>query len=245
MLLFYHIGKYILLLRTAFGRPDNHKVLGQRIFREMNIIGIESLGIVLMISIFMGMVMTLEIAYQLISAWIPATVVGEIVSDTTMLELAPTITALVLAGRVGSNIAAELGNMRVSEQVDALDVMGINSASYLVLPKIIASIIVFPLLIIISITFSIVGGWFIGELTGICSGQDFVEGARSTFIPFTFIFSLIKAFTFGFVIASISSYQGYYVKGGALEVAKASTKAVVQSCITVLIFDYLLAQILL
>ncbi len=245
MLLFYHIGRYVLFLKTAFGRPDNHNVLIKRVFREIIVIGVESLGIVLMISLFMGMVMTLEIAYQLVSPWIEDTVIGEIISDTSMLELSPTITALVLAGRVGSNIAAEIGNMRISEQIDALDVMGLNSPNYLVLPKIIASVVSFPLLVIISIAASIGGGLFIGLITGICSPNDFIEGARSTFIPFTLIFSLIKGFTFAFMISSIASYQGFYVKGGALEVGKASTKAVVQGCITVLIFDYLLAQILL
>ena len=245
MYLFYHIGRYVLLLKEAFGRPDNHRVLLSRVFREMNVIGIESLGIVLMTSVFMGMVLTLEIAYQLISAWITPTVIGEIVSDTSMLELSPTVTALVLAGRVGSNIAAELGNMRISEQIDALDVIGVNSSNYLILPKIVASVIVMPLLIIISITLSIVGGMVVGDLTGICSINDFLKGARGSFETFTLIFSLIKAFTFAFIISSVSSYHGFNVRGGAIEVGKASTKAVVQSCIMVLVFDYLLAQLLL
>ncbi len=211
----------------------------------MNIIGIESLGIVILISVFMGMVMTIEIAFQLVSAWVPATAIGEIISDTSFLELSPVITALVLAGRVGSNIAAELGNMRISEQIDALEVMGVNAPNYLITPKVIASIIVFPMLIVLSISLSIGGGVFIGEITGICSINDFTEGARHTFKPFTLFFAMTKAITFSFVISTISSYHGYNVQGGALEVGKASTKAVVQSSIAVLIFDYLLAQLLL
>ncbi len=245
MLLFYHFGRYLLLMKRAFSRPDNHRILLQRIIQEFNIIGIESLGIVIMISIFMGMVMTIEIAYQLVSSFVPDSAIGEIITDTSMLELSPAITALVLAGRVGSNIASELGNMRISEQIDALDVMGVNSPNYLILPKVIASVLVFPMLIIISIALSIAGGAAIGDLTGICAIQDFTEGARHTFKPFTLIFSLIKAVTFAFVISSVSSYHGFYVKGGSLEVARASTRSVVQSAIIVLFFDYLLAQLLL
>lgn len=234
-----------MLLRDAFGRPDNHKVLSKRTFREMNVIGIESLGIVFMVSFFMGMVLTLEIAYQLVSAWVPDTAIGEIVSDTTMLELSPTIVCLVLAGRVGSNIAAELGNMKISEQIDAMNIMGVNAPSYLILPKIVAAVIVVPLLIIISIALSIAGGMFIGQVTGYCSAFDFLQGAQSTFETFTLIFSLIKAFTFAFIISSIASYHGFNVTGGAIEVGKASTKAVVQSSVFILVFDYLLAQLLL
>lgn len=245
MLLFYHIGKYILLLRDVFSRHDNPKLLIRRIFMEMNVIGIESLGIILLISAFMGMVMTIEIAYQLVAPWISLTVVGSIVSDTSMLELSPTITALVLAGRVGSNISAEIGNMKISEQIDALEVMGVNSASYLIFPKIIASLISIPLLIIISIAMSIVGGLYAGHALNILSVSDYIEGAQVSFRTFTLVYAIIKAFTFSFIISSISSYQGYIVTGGALEVSKASTKAVVQSCIFILIFDYLLAALLL
>ena len=245
MLFFYHFGKYLLLLKYAFGRPDNHRILVQRTFREMNVIGIESIGIVLLVSGFMGMVMTLEIAYQLISAWVPDTAIGEIISDTTMLELAPTITALVLAGRVGSNIAAEIGNMKISEQIDAMNVMGINSVSYLIMPKIIASVIVIPLLIILSIAISIICGMMVGHVADICSISDFIQGARNTFEPFTIVFSEIKAFTFAFIISSISAYHGLQVVGGAIEVGKASTRAVVHSSVFILVFDYLLAQLLL
>jgi phospholipid/cholesterol/gamma-HCH transport system permease protein len=245
MQFFRYFGQYLLLLRSTLNQPDNHRVLFKRIIQEMNIIGIQSLGIVIVISLFMGMVLTLEIAYQLVASWVADTVIGEIISETTMLELAPTITGLVLAGRVGSNIAAEIGNMKISEQIDALDVMGVNAPSYLIAPKIIASVIVIPMLIIISITLSHIGGMLIGHITGICSVSDFVAGAQHTFKAFTVVFALIKAFTFAFVISSVSSFHGFIVTGGALEVGKASTKAVVQSSILILIFDYLLAQLLL
>jgi len=245
MLFFYRFGKYILFIVRVFARPDNVRVFLSRWFDEMNKIGIQSLGIVSMISVFMGMVMTLEVAYQLIAGFVAEEVVGMIVSDTTILELSPTITALVLAGRVGSTISSEIGNMKISEQIDALEVMGINSAGFLVLPKILASIIVIPSLIIISIALSIGGGIAVGDLTGICSVTNFVEGARESFRTFTLVFSIIKAFTFSFIISSVSSHHGYIVTGGAIEVGRASTKAVVQSCIFILLSDYLLAQLML
>ncbi len=245
MKFFRYFGQYLFILRDAASKPDSHRVFIKRTFQEMNIIGVQSLGIVVVISLFMGMVLTLEIAYQLVAAWVADTVIGEIISETTMLELAPTITGLVLAGRVGSNIAAEIGNMKITEQIDALNVMGVNAPSYLIAPKIIASVIVIPLLIIIAIALSHVGGMFIGHVTGICSISDFAAGAQHTFKPFSLIFAIIKAFSFAFIISSVSSYHGYKVTGGELEVGKASTKAVVHSSILILVFDYLLAQLLL
>jgi phospholipid/cholesterol/gamma-HCH transport system permease protein len=245
MLLFYHFGRFLLMLKQVFGRPDNHRIVFSRIMDEMVKIGIQSLGIVIMISIFMGMVTTLQTAYQLVSSLIPKTIIGSVVTETTILELSVTMTSLVLAGRVGSNIASELGNMRISEQIDALEVMGINSASYLIMPKIIAAVIVIPLLVIISASLSVLGGLLAGDFAGIVSMAEFIEGARGTFRTFTIIFALIKAFCYAFIISSVSSFQGYYVKGGAIEVGQASTKAVVQSCMFILVFDYLLAQLLL
>jgi len=245
MLLFYNIGKYLLLLKTIFSKPENAKVLVKRTFYEVNSIGVESLGIISMISIFMGMVTTIQSAYQLVSPLIPRSVLGSVVSDSSLLEFSTTVSALVLAGRVGSNISSELGNMKISEQIDALEVMGINSANYLILPKIIGGLIAIPMLVIISAFLCLAGGIFIGDYTGAVSASDFVDGARETFRTFTLVFAMIKAFTFAFIITSVSAYQGFFVKGGSLEVGKASTKAVVQSCILILIFDYLLAQMLL
>lgn len=245
MLLFYNIGRYLLLLKTIFSRPENAKVLVKRTFYEMNSIGVESLGIISMISIFMGMVTTIQSAYQLVSALVPRSVLGSVVSDSSLLEFSTTVSALVLAGRVGSNISSELGNMKISEQIDALEVMGINSANYLILPKIIGGLIVFPLLVVISAFLCLAGGIFIGDYTGVVSATDFVYGAQSTFKTFTLIFAMIKSVTFAFIITSVSAYQGFYVTGGSLEVGRASTRAVVHSCILILIFDYLLAQLLL
>lgn len=217
----------------------------RELFKEMNKIGVGSLGIVLLISLFLGMVTTLQTAYQLVVSWIPPSVIGEIVVETSMLELAPTITGLVLAGRVGSSLASELGTMRVKEQIDALDVMGVNSASFLVFPKILGSIIVIPMLVIIATTLMIASGAFIGQSTGIVPYDDFAEGALDVFKVKVFYISMVKAYTFAFVIASISCYQGYYSFGGATGVGRSSTRAVVWSCVIILFSDYLIAQLFL
>ena len=166
-------------------------------------------------------------------------------AESTILEPGPNITCLVLAGKVGSHIASELGTMRVSEQIDALEVMGINAIAYLALPKIIAGLIMIPCLIIIADFLSISGGYLAGGWSGIVSHEDFLYGARDAFRPKTLWFSIFKTFTFAFIITSISSYEGYYTKGGALEVGESSTRAVVRSCVALLFADYLLAQIFL
>lgn len=228
-----------------FSKPERLKIYLKRILFEMNVIGVGSLPIVAIIATFIGAVTTIQTAFQLVSSWISRTVIGAIVSDSTMLELGPTITCLVLAGKVGSNIAGEIGTMKVTEQVDALEVMGINSSGYIALPKIIAGIIMVPCLIIVADFLSIYGGLLAGELSGILTAEQYIEGARSSFKLFTLKVSLIKATTFAFLITSVSSFMGYNTKGGALEVGESSTKAVVYSCVLILVFDYLIAQILL
>lgn len=228
-----------------FSKPEKFKVYVKRTFEEMNSIAIGSLPIVAIIAIFQGAVTTLQIAYQLISPFVKSTTIGSIVSDSSMLELAPTITCLVLAGNVGSHIASEIGTMKVDEQIDALEVMGINATGYLALPKIIAGVVTIPMLIVLSIFLSNLGGITAGAASGIMSPDEFIQGARESFIPFNLAFSLIKAFTYAFIITSVSSYQGYYTTGGALEVGRSSTKAVVYSAILILFFDYLLSQLLL
>lgn len=225
--------------------PEKGRVYIKRVFLEMYNIGVGSLPIVAVISVFIGAVTTVQTAYQLIAGYISKTVIGMIVSDSMMLELAPTITSLVLAGKVGSHIASEIGTMRVSEQIDALEVMGINGAGFLAMPKIIAGLIMLPLLNFIAIGLGIYGGYLAGDLSGILSSETFLEGARSSFRPFNLWFSTVKSFTFAFLITSISSYQGFYTKGGALEVGKASTDAVVYSAVSILFADYILAELLL
>lgn len=245
MKFFFHFGKYLLLIKSLFVKPEKIHLYWKETLRQMVEIGIGSLGIVAIISIFLGAVTTVQTAYQLVSPLIPLYIIGSIVSDSTILELAPTITCLVLAGKIGSNIASELGTMRISEQIDALEIMGVNTSAFLIAPKILAALFVIPLLVIVSGFLSIYGGQFVGQLTGIISTDDFVFGARDTFKGFNVFFSLIKAFTYAFIITSVSSYQGYYVKGGALEIGQASTRAVVYCCILILFSDYLLAQMLL
>jgi phospholipid/cholesterol/gamma-HCH transport system permease protein len=233
------------MLQKTFSKPEQRNIYFRRIFDESQAIGVESLGIVAIVSVFIGAVTTINTSYQLVSPWIPDSVIGQIVSDSTILELSPTIASLVLAGKIGSNIATEIGTMRVSEQIDALEVMGVNSAGYLVLPKIIAALFMLPALIIISMLLSILGGYLVGMFAGIVSPDHFLSGAQSTFKVFTFVFAMIKTFTFAFLISSVSSYQGYYADGGSVEVGRASTRAVVYSSVLILLFDYLLAQLFL
>jgi phospholipid/cholesterol/gamma-HCH transport system permease protein len=208
-------------------------------------IGIGSLGIVIIISIFMGAVSALQTAYQLVTPFIPKSTIAQIVRDTVILEFAPTLVCIVLAGVVGSKIAGELGNMRVSEQIDALEIMGINTKTYLILPKILGSLVVIPLLVVISAVLGIWGGRFASTMTGIVAASQFDKGLLQYFQPYNVFFALMKAYTFAFIISSIPAYYGYYVQGGALEIGRASTKSVVVSCIAILFADYILAAVLL
>jgi phospholipid/cholesterol/gamma-HCH transport system permease protein len=208
-------------------------------------IGIGSLGIVAIISIFMGAVSTVQTAYQLVTPFIPLSTIAQIVRDTVILEFAPTLVCIVLAGVVGSKIASELGNMRVSEQIDALEIMGINTKTYLVLPKVAAAIVVIPMLVVIAGVLGIWGGRIAGVATGIISGATYDQGLLEAFMPYNVIFALYKAYTFAFIISSVPAYFGYYVSGGALEIGRSSTKAVVISCIMILFADYILAALLL
>lgn len=245
MQILYHFGSYILFLKRMISRPEKLKVYWERTALEMKNIGVGSLAIVAIIAVFQGAVTTLQIAYQLVSPLVANPVIGSIVSDSSMLELAPTITCLVLAGKVGSHIASEIGTMKVSEQIDALEIMGINAAAFVALPKIIAGVIMVPCLIVISIFLSNIGGIFAGSASGILTADEFIQGARESFLPFNLLFSLIKAFVYAFIITSVSSYHGYITEGGALEVGSSSTKAVVYSAVLILFSDYLLTQLLL
>ncbi|MBK7690520.1 MAG: ABC transporter permease [Bacteroidetes bacterium] len=240
-----HFGKYLLMLKGMFTKPENARVYWKEFIHQCNEIGIGSMGIVVIISLFLGAVTTIQTAYQLISPLVQKYVIAQIIRDSTFLELSPTVVCIVLAGVVGSKIASELGNMRVSEQIDALEIMGINTKTYLILPKILASFIVIPCLITISMFLSIWGGYLAGTLSGIMNDQQFTQGLTKDFVTFNLTFGLIKAFTFAFIISSISAYFGYNVKGGALEIGRASTTSVVVSCILILFADYGLAALLL
>ena len=199
----------------------------------------------MLVSTFMGAVTTIQIAANLVSPFVPRFVIAEVVREMTILELAPTIMAIIYAGKVGSSMSGGLGTMRITEQIDALEVMGINSSSYLVLPKILASLFMYPLLVIVSAICAIMGGYIVGSLTGSLTATEYVYGIRYGFNPYFITFALIKSFVFAFLISSISSYKGYYTQGGALEVGIASTNAVTTSIIAVLLADYFLAYLLL
>ena len=239
------LGKYFIFLGSLFSNREPFRVYVKQTFIECVNIGVDSLFIVAIVSTFIGAVTAVQTAYNMISPFIPNYVIGTLVRDMALLELAPTITSIVLAGKVGSHIAGSLGTMRITEQIDAIDIMGINAASYLVLPKIVGAIIVFPLLIIIAAFLGIYGGLVAGVLTDSLSKYEYIYGIRYEFVAFNVIFMLIKGVVFAFLISSISSFRGYFTHGGALEVGKSSTSAVTSSCIGILIADYVLAQLLL
>jgi len=232
-------------MKGMFSRPENGKMYWKEFMHQCSEIGIGSLGIVVIISFFMGAVSALQTAYQLTSPVLPKSTIAQIVRDTVILELAPTLVCIVLAGVVGSKIASELGNMRVSEQIDALEIMGINTKTYLVLPKILAALMMIPLLIVISMGLGIWGGRVAGVTTGILSPNHYDRGLLENFVPYNVFFALVKGYTFSFIISSIPAFYGYHVQGGALEIGRASTKAVVVSCVAILFADYLLASLLL
>jgi phospholipid/cholesterol/gamma-HCH transport system permease protein len=242
---FFHFGRYLKLMGLFFKSPEKFSVYWQLFLTECNYIGVGSLVIVTIISVFIGGVTTLQTAYQLTTPLIPKSIIGATVAASSLLEFAPTITSIVLAGKVGSGIASQLGTMRVTEQIDALEVMGINSASYLILPKIVASLFTFPCLVVIAAFLQIAGGLLAGHFSGEVGIPDYIQGTREYFDPQYVKIMFIKAITFGFIISSISSYQGYYTSGGALEVGLSSTMAVVYSCIAILLADYFLAEILI
>lgn len=243
--MFSTIGAYLLMLKGMFTRPENFKMYWKELMHQSVEIGYGSLWIVTVISIFMGAVSAVQTAYQLTSPILPKETIAQIVRDTVILEFAPTLVCIVLAGVVGSKIAGELGNMRVSEQIDALEIMGINTKSYLVAPKILAALITIPLLVILAMVLGIYGGRLAGSLGGILSAETYDRGLLENFVAKNVWFSLIKAYTFAFIISSISAFFGYNVKGGALEIGRASTTAVITSCILILFADYILAFFIL
>ncbi|WP_419802919.1 MlaE family ABC transporter permease [Mucilaginibacter sp.] len=243
--MFTPLGKYILLLKLSFKRPEKWKIYWQQIATQMTYIGVESIGLIAIISTFIGAVMTLQIAFQLTSDLIPRTIIGQVNRDSSILELSPTITALVMAGKIGSSISSEIGTMRVTEQIDALEIMGINSPGYLILPKIIAGITMMPVLVILAMFLSILGGYFGGSLSGAVSPADYILGITTNFNSYTIVVALVKAVVFGFIITTVGAYKGFYVNGGAVEVSQASTSAVVVTCISILASDYAVTQMLL
>lgn len=242
---FHHFGEYLILLKKVFKKPEKWSIYRREILHEMNEIGVGSLSLIVIISSFIGAVMTMQIAFQLVSDLIPTSVIGQINRDSNILELGPTISALVLMGKVGSSISSQIGSMRVTEQIDALEIMGINAPGYLILPKIIAGVIMIPALVIVAIFCSIVGGLIGGALSGAVTPSDYIMGIRDSFNGFTIWVAMVKAFMFGFIITSVPAYKGFHVRGGALEVGQAGTKAVVVGCISILVMDYVITSLML
>ena len=242
---FLETGRYATLLANAFKSITEFSTYRENLFSQMVKIGIDSIPIIALTAIFSGAVTTVQTAYQLISPFIPKSVIGGVVMPSVILELGAILPGLVLAGRVGARISAELGTMQVSEQVDAIEAMGLNSIAFLVVPRVIAGSLMYPMLYIIACILGIWGGMIAGEIsTGLPQGE-FLKGARDFFDPFYVTFGMTKAFVFGFLTTSISCMKGYYTSGGAEGVGNSTTQAAVTSCVAILISDYLLAELLL
>lgn len=245
MKFFAELGRFLLMIKNMFSKPENWKMYWREFMHQCAEIGIGALGIVVIISVFMGAVSTVQTAYQLTSPLVPRYTIAQVVRDTVILEFAPTLVCIVLAGVIGSKIAGELGNMRVSEQIDALEIMGINTKAYLVAPKIFAALVVIPMLVVLAASLGIWGGRLAGTATGIISGDEFDKGLLASFDPYNAFFCMVKAYVFAFIISSVPSFYGYYVQGGALEIGRSSTRSVVVSCVAILFADYLLSALLL
>jgi phospholipid/cholesterol/gamma-HCH transport system permease protein len=239
------IGSYILLLTKVFSRPEKMRIYIRRILTEIWGLGYTSIVIVFIISIFIGAVICIQMALNLNTPLIPQNLIGFATREIIVLEFSSTIVALILAGKVGSSIASEIGTMRITEQIDALEIMGVNSASYLILPKIIGAVLFFPFLTILSMGAGILGGYLTAAFTDIMELKDFMTGIRLDLKVFYFVYALIKAVVYAFLITSIAGFYGYHAHGNSLEVGRASTKAVVTSCIAILASDLILTQILL
>lgn len=238
-------GRYWLFMTKVFKSPDKWSEFFRNLSFEISKLGIDSIPLVLVISVFIGAVIAIQMQLNIMSPLIPAYTVGLATREILLLEFSSSILSLILAGKVGSNIASEIGTMRVTEQIDAMDIMGINSANYIVLPKIIGFVLFIPVLVVFSMFMGIVGGWFIAQFTDMISVEKYVYGLQTMFSEWYVWYGIIKTYFFAFIITSVSSYYGYYVKGGALEVGKASTNAVVSSSILILFADVILTRLLL
>lgn len=241
------IGKYFMLLGRVMKPPKSHRMTRKLILREVYDLGFNSVGLVAFLSLFMGAVVAIQMYQNFKTSAIPVPdyYIGYATKVVLILEFSSTIVCIILAGKVGSYIASSIGTMRVTEQIDALEVMGVNSANFLIFPKIIASLIFYPVLLMISISTGILGGYLVGIFTGEWSAVDFVQGLQMNFKTWFYFYTLIKMEVFAFVIATIPAFYGYYVKGGSLEVGRASTTAVVWTCVVIIIVNFILTQMLL
>ncbi len=238
-------GRYCIFMTRVWNIPDRWRTFFSRTIAEITKLGIDSIPLVIVISIFIGAVCTIQMQLNIVSPLIPAYSTGLATREIILLEFSNSILCLILAGKVGSNIASEIGTMRVTEQIDALDIMGINSANFLVLPKIVGFLLFMPVLVVFCIFTSFMGGVLISILTDIIPLSRFLYGLQTMFQEWYVWYGLIKSLFFSFIITSVASFYGYYVKGGALEVGKASTNAVVASSILILLLDVILTKFLL
>ncbi len=238
-------GKYMLLMKRVFVLPDRWKMFFRQFPKELEKLGLQSLPIVVIISIFIGAIMTIQTKLNTENPLLPTYSTGLVTRDTLLLEFSSTIMCLILAGKVGSNIASEIGTMRITEQIDALEIMGVNSANYLILPKITAFVVMMPLLVIFSMALGLVGGYFVGVFTDIITTADYLVGIQYAFIPYYVFYSVVKSLAFAFLISSVAAFYGYYAYGGALDVGKASTNAVVNGSILILFFNLLITNLML
>jgi|TARA_B100000497_G_C7596704_1_gene358741 phospholipid/cholesterol/gamma-HCH transport system permease protein len=240
----FHVGRYMQLLAKSFRKPEKGRMFRGLFVQELESIGIQSVGIVALLSLFMGAVICLQTAHQ-IGGWIPAYTIGFTVRQTMILEFSPTLIPVILAGKVGSNIASQLGSMRVTEEIDALEIMGVNSASHLILPKILAGVLIVPFLVILSMVLGVGAGAWIGVATGVSTLADFEYGMQVDFRVFDVSYALIKTVIFGFILTSVSAYHGYYASGGPIEVGRSSTRAVVWSVVIIMVSNLIITQMLL
>ena len=245
MKILQHFGEYWILMAKVFHLPDRQRMFWRQYSRELEKQGLQSLPIVIVISLFIGAILTIQAKINTENPFLPTYIVGLLTRETLLLEFSSTILCLILAGKVGSNIASEIGTMRITEQISAMEIMGVNSANYLILPKILALVTMMPLLVIISTTIGLIGGWAVGAFTDIITVADYLVGIQYAFNPYFVWYGIIKSLFFAYVITSLSAYYGYTAHGGALEVGKASTNAVVNSNILILLLDLVLSRLLL
>ena len=244
MNLFAHIGRYSMLMAQVFTKPQRWNLLGRQYLKEVEKQGLESILITIIISVFIGSAITMQMVLNTENPLLPKYCTGLVTRETILLEFSSTILCLILAGKVGSNIASEIGTMRITEQIDALQIMGVNAPNYLILPKVLGFVTITPVLVVFSMFFGLLGGYII-SWTGVMPPSQYIMGIQYAFTPYYITYSIIKSLFFAFIIASVASYYGYYAYGGALEVGKASTNAVVNSSIIILLFNVILTDILL
>ncbi|MEN6569503.1 MAG: ABC transporter permease [Rikenellaceae bacterium] len=239
------VGRYLLLMKMVFSRPEKAKIFWKQFFVGAERLVLDSIPIVAVISLFIGGVIVIQTAYNIENPFIPKMYVGYMTRESLVLEFCSTMIALILAGKVGSNISSEIGSMRITEQIDAMEMMGINSANYLILPKLVATTLLNPLLMLMSFMLGLVGGGIIVIFTGVVTFSDYTTGLQFAFRGYYIFYSMIKMALFSFIITSVSAFYGYYASGGSLGVGKSSTKAIVVSSVSILIANLVVTQLML